>query len=462
MLIKYYESIATPSTLSTKSINNSDLNSTNNLNSINNSDSNSTNNLNSINNINSTPISQKRPRVVSPPSEMTQQIEKTQQSILWSDSVSPEMISLQHNKDINDKLDKLANMFLDFQTNAIEKQESTQNMFDRMMVSIDTLLSRNEKLEQRIENLQSRLQVTEKKLATRQITASVSNEIDTGTSSSTTITTSSTNVVTTENQPSWAYIAKSPPMERQHLSAQKAQLTVSRPERLEGFQALSLLTCKTRRLPPKRQLEIGKTKAIYFSGFEFQKLGTIWNALKKAWFKTSLIASIQWVGKTVLEFVIAIDYEDEFSSELTSNKNLNFKIIKFDPTQNLKATTLEQSQYAMKAFVVRCVKNIFLSSNLVARRHFELLAEKSCNLNPTLKSLYETEYLQCKNEIEKETNDLIIKLSQLGAEEDSDYPTSIQRLRLLQPTHPLVTQYLQNKIDNADSKPSEALAVSHD
>ena len=471
MLIKYYENNSPTSTLNSHSTSNNNTNSTsnnnNNSSSNNNTNSTSNNNTNSTANnninLNSTPISQKRPRVVSPPTEMTQQFEKTQQSMLWSDSVSPEMISLQHNNDINVKLDKLANMFLDFQTKALEKQESTQNMFDRMMVSIDTLLSRNEKLEERIENLQSRLQETEEKLATRQISAPLSNEIDTATSSSTTIATASTNtIITIENQPSWAYIAKSPPIERQHLSLQKARLSVSRPERHEGFQALSLLSCKTKRLPPKRRLEIGKTKAIYFSGFEFQKLSTIWNALKKAWFKTSLIASIQWVGKTVLEFVIAIDYEDEFSSELTSNKNFNFKIIKFDPTQNSKATTLEQSEYAMKAFVVRCVKNIFLSSNLVARRHFELFAEKSCNLNPTLKTFYETEYLQCKIAIEKETTDLINKLSQLGAEDDSDYSTSIQRLRLLQPKHPLVTQYLQNKIENADSKPSEALAVSSD
>ena len=80
----------------------------------------------------------------------------------------------------------------------------------------------------------------------------------------------------------------------------------------------------------------------------------------------------------------------------------------------------------MKAFVVRCVKNIFLSSNLVARRHFELLAEKSCNLNSNLKSIFDVEFLQCKNELEKETTDLINKLSQLGAEDDSDYLISIQ------------------------------------
>jgi len=257
-------------------------------------------------------------------------------------------------------------------------------------------------------------------------------------------------------------IAKSSPSERHHLALQKAKITVSRPERFDGFQALALLKCKTKRLLPKRRLEIGKTKAIYFSGFEFQKLSAIWNALKKAWFKTSLIASIQWVGKTVLEFVIATDYEDEFSFELTSNKDLNFKVIKFDPTQNSKATTLEQSEYAMKAFVVRCVKNVFLSSNLVARRHFELLAEKSCNMNPKLKSIYDVEFLHCKTEIEKETTDLISKLSQLGAEEDSDYLISIKRLQLIQPTHPLIIQYLQTKNENADSKPAEALAVSSD
>jgi hypothetical protein len=446
MLIKYYESIA--------------------------SHPNPTINSNA-NPTNSPPYSQqKRPRIASPPTEitqqfeMTQELEKSQHPILWSDSVSSEMLSHQYNNHIEEKLDRLATMFVEFQTQNLAKQESTQNMFDRMMTSINTLLSRNEQLEERIGNLQSRLKETEEKLAAHEATltnSSVSNRIDTTTSPSISVAPATDLPSTTvENQPSWAMIAKSSPIDRHHLALQKAKITVSRPERHDGFQALALLKRKTKRLPPKRRLEIGKTKAIYFSGFEFQKLSIIWNALKKAWFKTSLIASIQWIGKTVLEFVIATDYEDEFSSELTSNKDFNFKIIKFDPTQNSKATTLEESEYAMKAFVVRCVKNIFLSRNLATRRHFEILAEKSCNLNPKLKSIYDVEYLQCKNEIKNETTDLINKLSQLGAEEESDYVTSIQRLQLLQPSHPIIIQYLQNKNENAGSKPSEALAVSSD
>jgi hypothetical protein len=494
MLIKYYESVSPNSTYSTNSTHATSSNSTHATssnsthatipNSTHATISNSTHDINSISthdtipnsthdtipnsttNPNSTPISLKRPRVVSPPTELTQQLfDTTEQPMLWSDSVSPEMLSLSSNNHFEVKLDRLASMFLEFQTQSLQKQESTQNMFDRMMTSIDTLLSRNEKLEDRIENLQSRLKNTEEILASREptlTTSTTSNVIDTTSITMEIASSSSASAVTIENQPSWAIIAKSSPIDRHHLAQQKAKVTISRPERLEGFQALTLLTCKTKRVPQKRKLEIGKTKALYFSGFEFQKLSTIWNALKKAWFKTSLIASIQWVGKTVLEFIIATDYEDEFSSELTSNKKLNFKIIKFDPTQNLKATTLEQSEYAMKAFVVRCVKNIFLSSNLVARHHFELLAEKSCNLNPNLKSIFDVEFLQCKNELEKETTDLINKLSQLGAEDDSDYLISIQRLRLLQPTHPLVLHYLQHKTENADSKPLEALAVSSD
>jgi hypothetical protein len=411
----------------------------------------------------------KRPRVQSPLTQMS--VDNSS----WNDSITPEMASLSsrihvsmmsnsNSDSVESKIDKLAELFLDFKEQSIQRAESNQDMFDRMLSSIDKLLCRNEALEQRVEELQQRLNDTEAKLQSLSegtVNSSVVLSASSTSANDTSLIESNTQIT---KQPSWAAIAKAPASTRLALAHEKAKSTVSRPDRLDGFKALSLL--KSKRIPQRKRLEVGKTKAVYFGGFEFQKLGNIWNALKKAMFKVSLIASIQWVGKTVLEFVIAEDYEEEFTAELTSEKAFNFRVLQFDPTQNAKATTVEQSQTALRAFSIRCVKNILMSDNIVARNHFERLASKACGENEELKAIFDVEYKRCKQEIDNEIENLIYRLTDVGVEDDEDYLPSIHRLRVLQPTHFLVTEYLRKREENqkervkAGSKPSEALAAS--
>jgi hypothetical protein len=403
----------------------------------------------------------KRQRVLSPAPNTSQQ------SSLWLEDISPDMVAdplvtqtsmtrlTNNNSNIEAKLDKLTDIISELTRKSINDSEHTQNILNRLMNSVDSLATRNQYLESRLDELTQRLIATEDKLkipidsnkTQSQLTNSSSHRLETSEIEN-----------QTAPQPSWATIAKLTPPERSQLSSIKAKVSVSRPDRIDGFNALSILTSK--RLPPKRKPETGQTIAVYFSGFEFQKLRNIWSALKKAKFQASRIVTIQWIGRTVLEFVIDRAYEDQFVSELTASKDFRFRLIQFDPTKNTNAVTEEQSETALRSFSIRCVKNVLLSENIVARNHFQSLAEKACLENPMLKTIYETEYNRCKQQLETEEAELIEKLTMLGAGDNPDYHNWIRRLRLINPSHDLVIDYLRMKA-LADSEPSEALAVGN-
>jgi hypothetical protein len=357
---------------------------------------------------------------------------------------------------IDSKLDKLAMMFMEFQKSSLEKAAASQNTFDRMLSSIDTILSKNIELEDRVKDLSRRLQITEQRLIDidnekHNTHMTITNNIpfDVGNPES---------QQSNDQQPSWAFIARAPPAQRSELSATKAKEAVSKPSRMEAMKALKSLVAdnQSRR---RDAFSSGKTSAVYFGGFAFQKLGKIWSTLRDAKFQVSRIASIQWIGRTVLEFVLADNYEEQFKSELTALKHLNFRLLDFDPTKNSRAVSEEQSENAMRSFSVRCVKNILMSNNIITIRHFKALAEKACAENPSLKDIFDIEYARCKEVVDKEVSDLVDELTKIGAEENEDYTKSMNRLCMLHPEHVLALEYKRNK-NLADSEPSEALAVS--
>ena len=362
--------------------------------------------------------------------------------------------STSNHSTLDAKLDKLADMFLEFQRKSLESSEKHESNFNRMLTSVDTILTKNIALENRVNELTLRLEAMEEKLkSTSDSTSPQNNPINNLSQPLDTID----RVEVTSNQPSWATIAKSTPTERPQLAITKAKLSIARPDRIEGINALSSLA--SQRLPPKRRPASGETSAVYFGGFEFQKLRNIWSALKKAKFQASRIVSIQWIGRTVLEFIVDTVYEEQFVAELTSSNNSKFKLLDFDPTKNKQSTSPEQSESVYRAFSMRCVKNILYSENTVLKNHFESLAHTACTENPQLKSIFDVEYQRCKEELQKEIEEIIYDAVEIGADEHPEYGQKMRRLALVHPEHTLVTEYLRKKA-TADSEPSEALAVS--
>ena len=62
------------------------------------------------------------------------------------------------------------------------------------------------------------------------------------------------------------------------------------------------------------------------------------------------------------------------NSNTQSVKNL-VHIGRFDPSKNVRASTPDQATHAKRCFVIRCVKNILYSQNILVIKHFEKLIE---------------------------------------------------------------------------------------
>jgi len=327
--------------------------------------------------------------------------------------------SISNNDSMSLKLDSMMEIMISFKSN-------NDKHLDNIALSLQVLTKRNYDLESKLESISQRLLKAEAELQKLQqcektptinpslidiaVAQSSSNVAQ---SSSSALTQSSSSALAQSSSlthpfsysNTWAAIAKAPPVQQKTLAQTKAKESLNDNNRSEGMRALSELAAPPRTLR-KEKIEIGKTSSIYLAGFQYMKLRFIWSALRTAKFQTSRLASVQWIGKSVVEIIIADDYKIQFSAEISTLPN--FRIVSFDPSTNMKAIDEEQNECAMKNFSKRCIQNIFNPNNsdaLIA--HFKAMASKYCDRNPRLNEIYSKEYSQALSARKKHDNDLM-------------------------------------------------------
>ena len=303
--------------------------------------------------------------------------------------------------DVSTKLDTLTTIILSIKTDSDSKMEFLLN-------SLGKLMTKNQDLEQKLANLSTRLELTEDKLT--QIGGMKSTAITTlttPTSSSTTSTRTTldstaystmpkaTTVIIQESFTStntWASIARANPKDVPTLARAKAQENIRITDRAKLISQLSRVA-KPRTIPDTNK---SNSKSVFVAGFDFIKIREIWKALSEARFQVSRIINIQWIGKSVLDIVVFDDYHLQFISELTLNRQ--FRLLTFNPSCNSRASTPAQNDTAMRAFAVRCIKNITNSLNSpTCINHFKTISEEYCSRNPDLSKIFSQEWERIKS-----------------------------------------------------------------
>jgi hypothetical protein len=282
---------------------------------------------------------------------------------------------------LSSKLDNLTTILL------LMKSESDSKL-NFLLNSVEKLMTKNQDLERKVTDLSERLQITEDKLKT-------SNPLimPISTTSNTSITHHYDNTIppnqpTSDNmrnhsQTSWASIANAPLEHQNNLAKIKAKENIQINRR-------SALVAQLSNVAKTRTAHISATRSVYVAGFEYIKLREIWKALFNARFQVSRIITIQWIGKTVLDIIVSADYHLQFISELALNNK--FRILTFNPSCNLKALTSEQNETAMRAFAVRCIKNITNTANSTACiNHFKNISQQYCDKNQDLSKIFSEE-----------------------------------------------------------------------
>jgi hypothetical protein len=221
------------------------------------------------------------------------------------------------------------------------------------------------------------------------------------------------------------------------VALEKARYNSQLPARVNGFKALSDLSKKTTR--PSRPTLNTSTTAIYVSGFEFEKYGKIWKALRTARFQTSRIPSLQWIGKTVLEFVVFDTYATQFSSEI---QVAGFNVLRdFNPAKSNNPFASEDASNIRRAFIIRCVKNIVFPSNTLACSHFERVLAKARSEDPLLDPLYDAEFQIATNEKASKIAALVSQASTSPSPSEKELKLIMKSLATLSPSHELVITY---------------------
>ena len=335
--------------------------------------------------------------------------------------------------DLYSKLDNLTTIILSMKTDSDSK-------LDFLLSSLDKLMTKNQDLEQKLANLSARLQITEDKLKTSSLLNSSNATIPIiPPHSSNTIRSTSATLGNNSNSHSlttWASIAKAPLEHQSNLAQIKARENITTNRR-------SALVAQLSKVAKTRTTLTSATSSVYVAGFEYIKLREIWKAFYTARFQVSRIINIQWIGKTVLDIVVSADYHLQFVSELALNNK--FRILTFNPSCNLKAPSSEQNETAMRAFAVRCIKNITnVSNSTTCINHFKNISQEYCNKNPDLSKIFAEEWNRAKPTILLKTQDIIAKLTdasnrqkhEFNATVAKDMQTDIESLRKLSPNHP--------------------------
>ena len=367
-----------------------------------------------------------------------------------------------HDLTISFKLDTITNLFEKFLTQSNERYERSLSNFEKVISTLDHVTEKNLALEKTIQTLTSKLNQIEAKVLTLE---TISPSIHVPASppleaqyceQTTSANASPPQPISNHNTPlenpskstSWAAIAAGAktPLNQNNLR-QKAKQSINTEQRMEGITALKTLALPDRTL--KTRPHLSQTTALYIGGFEFQKLSVIWKALRAARFQTSRIVELQWIGKTVLEVVVASDYYTQFASEIAATNS--FRILKFDPSTHSKATTLAQSETALRCFAVRIVKNSLFGRTDALKNHFQRVGREASIKNPQLKVIISEEWnraLATKN-AEIASLEAILQQMQNSLPTADDVTTVAERLLALSPGHSLAIQLMENALSTS-------------
>ena len=314
-------------------------------------------------------------------------------------------------------------------TQASQRLASQESINQAILATLGDLVNQ-------IQQLNSRIAVLEKHSSSPSTDGSTGNTVPLTSQRSTSGTALTSSQPSSSNVPAqnttWASVVSASPS----VALQKARVNSQLPARIDGFKALRDLSKKTTR--PSRVLN-ASTTAIYVSGFEFEKYGKIWKALRTARFQTSRIPSLQWIGKTVLEFIVLDTYATQFSSEI---QVAGFKVLRdFNPARCNNTLSLEDAATIRRAFTIRCVKNIVFPSNPLACSHFERVFAKARSEDPRLGPLYDAEMQAATQEKASRIDALVSQASASPSPSEEELKLIIKSLGALSPSHELVVAY---------------------
>jgi hypothetical protein len=389
-------------------------------------------------------LGSKRSRTESPPLAT----QNAAQSSLWSDDsqglVGSDALSnapLTKSQSTPDTSSTQLNLILEklcsSEENARNRDLEISSKIARILDVVDQLTERNIQLEKALADLERRFNERDQN-GSRSIDERSNDNLNSNPAPENQQLPPRASNPSTDSTRTWASIAQSPASELLVSANAKAKASVSTKARSAGMTALAALAAPR----PSTRRRFSGTTAVYIGGFSFQKLRNIWAALKTARFQISRIFDIQWIGKTVLEFIVAQDYELQFVSELTTTNT--YRVLDFDPTSNARAASKEQAETAMRSFAVRCAKNVIFNRDGPVRDHFSNLAEKAAGSNADLKILLEVEFERARIARDAEIEDIEGTLSVSDGEYSPEQIQSAKRLMFLVPTHSLAQQVLDS------------------
>ena len=130
-----------------------------------------------------------------------------------------------------------------------------------------------------------------------------------------------------------------------------------------------------------------KTRTYYLSGFMFQKIRTIRDALYESRFLMSKIVSLSWIGKTILEFIVTDDYANYFCSQVSKINSINI-LTDFDCRTNTLIKTSDAHNEAEERFALRIAKICSSTTNTRTLAVFQAMIHHS---STRVKQLYDNE-----------------------------------------------------------------------
>lgn len=150
------------------------------------------------------------------------------------------------------------------------------------------------------------------------------------------------------------------------------------------FDALSQLS-----MVPNLETEVTtKKRLVYIYGFQFCHLKDLKKKLFNFGFRMSSIFNLQFIGKRVLEFLIAEEYYVKFIETVGLLGKFVQVIDKFDArVVNKAGATVEDNEFAAQQFALRAVRNI-VNGKPSVRDFFQRMVEES---GTSVKKLVEKE-----------------------------------------------------------------------
>lgn len=329
---------------------------------------------------------------------------------------------------------------LTYLTLIASKQEALVTLVSSLTSTITDLTEKNQKLSEKLIATDNALNLLKTTLNSSKFSNSLPNV---GTSNVNAIPSSSNGQPAAPDviELSWANIAAQPAAPV--LRRERAFANIQQDSRRSGLMDLKKLV-----KPPQKRVKSADeaTSAVYIAGFEFKRYREIWKALRAARFQVSRIHNIQWIGKTILEVIVSSNYRSQFTSEM---EVVGFRIVNFDPSKNMKATSTESLTQSKTAFTVRCVKNILFSRSISTKRYFQELINKTCDSDQETKKIYDHELAIGLAAKENAITTIVNSLT-AGKLSDEEYSDGIAELRNLDFEHILVVEFLKKRKNDQD------------